>query len=90
MFSKFSKKNALLASLKQPRPLLHPQVARLLCVALGETFCSTDAGGQAAAAALLRDAARWAADDRLLAIASELVSEALVSADDEAAAPPQE
>lgn len=62
-------------------------VARLLCLSLGETFCAADVEGQAAAAALLRDSTRWAADDRLMAIASELVSEALVSVDEEAPAP---
>ena len=63
-------------------------VARLLCPALGAAFCAGDGEGQAAAAALLKDPARWAADDRLVALASELLSEALTSVDDEAAAPP--
>lgn len=39
--------------------------ARLLCLSLGEAFCAHDAAGQEAAAELLRDASRWAADDRL-------------------------
>lgn len=39
--------------------------ARLLCLSLGEAFCADDAEGQEAAAALLRDTSRWAADDRL-------------------------
>lgn len=40
-------------------------VARLLCLSLGEAFCADDTPGQAAAAELLRDASRWAADDKL-------------------------
>ncbi|KAL4435890.1 hypothetical protein ABPG77_000652 [Micractinium sp. CCAP 211/92] len=58
-------------------------VARLLCVSLGEAFCPTDAAGQQAAAALLRDSPRWAGDDKLAAMAAELMSEALVCPDDE-------
>jgi hypothetical protein len=60
-------------------------VARLLCLALGQAFCAADAEGQAAAAALLRDGSRWAADDKLMAVAAELVSEALASTEDEVA-----
>lgn len=60
-------------------------VARLLCLSLGAAFCAGDSEGQAAAAALLRYPARWAADDQLLALASELLSEALVSAEEVAA-----
>lgn len=62
-------------------------VARLLCLSLGEAFCADDAEGQEAAAALLRDTSRWAADDRLQALAAELVSEALVSTEDEVPLP---
>lgn len=68
---------------------LPPCQARLLCLALGETFCAADTEGQAAAAALLRDAIRWAADDSLQALAAELVSEALVSTEDEVPLPEQ-
>lgn len=60
----------------------NPQ-ARLLCLSLGEAFCPADLAGQEAAAALLRDGARWAGDAKLMALAAELVSEALVSTEDE-------
>lgn len=65
---------------RQMPPILQ---ARLLCVSLGEAFCPTDAAGQQAAAALLRDSPRWAGDDKLAAMAAELMSEALVCPDDE-------
>lgn len=58
-------------------------VARLLCVSLGEAFCPADAAGQQAAATLLRDAPRWAGDAKLMTLAAELISEALVSTEDE-------
>ncbi|KAL4458781.1 hypothetical protein ABPG75_013646 [Micractinium tetrahymenae] len=58
-------------------------VARLLCISLGEAFCPADTAGQEAAAALLRDASRWAGDDKLMAAAAELISKALVSTEDE-------
>lgn len=57
--------------------------ARLLCVSLGEAFCPADAAGQQAAATLLRDAPRWAGDAKLMTLAAELISEALVSTEDE-------
>mgnify|MGYP001810184336 CR=1 FL=1 len=53
----------------------HPaprQQTRLLCVALGEAFCGADAAGQAEAAALLLGGSRWAADDKLMAMAAEV------------------
>lgn len=48
-----------------PSLLVAAVQARLLCLSLGEAFCAADGAGQAAAAELLRDATRWAADDRL-------------------------
>lgn len=110
------------------RPSFQLPQARLLCLSLGEAFCADDAEGQEAAAALLRDTSRWAADDRLQvgwgggsgwrcrcttwwvaarplagpppsmstlrpppcvlqALAAELVSEALVSTEDEVPLP---
>jgi len=52
------------ANQNPPLPCAPPQ-ARLLCLSLGEAFCADDAEGQEAAAELLRDTSRWAADDRL-------------------------
>lgn len=57
--------------------------ARLLCIALGEAFCPADREGQAAAAALLRDASKRAGDSKLQALAAELISQALASTEDE-------
>jgi hypothetical protein len=59
--------------------------ARLLCLALGEAFCAADTQGLAAAAALLRDTTRWGAEERLQALAAELVSEAWAGSEEEAA-----
>lgn len=57
--------------------------ARLLCLALGESFCAADAQGLAAAAALLPDATHWGAEERLQALAAELVSEAWLAGEGE-------
>ena len=64
-----------------------PSQLRLLCLALGESFCAGDTEGQAAAARLLRDDAAWAADASRMRLAAELVSEALITTEDEVPAP---